>query len=69
MNESTENFILSCGPFELLQTRQLIESNIAEFAAIQATKQDLVALMRIQEKRKVKIGPVILAGIKNFIFS
>lgn len=52
LNESASNFILSCGPFELLQARQLIESNIAEFAAIQATKQDLVALMRIQEKAK-----------------
>jgi GntR family hexuronate regulon transcriptional repressor len=46
------NFILSCGPFELLQARQLIESNIAEFAATQATKQDLVALMRIQKNAK-----------------
>ncbi|VDR24502.1 DNA-binding transcriptional repressor ExuR [Raoultella terrigena] len=27
------------GPFELLQARQLIESNIAEFAATQVTKQ------------------------------
>ena len=28
------------GPFELLQARQLIESNIAEFAATQVTKQE-----------------------------
>ncbi|MBF9003393.1 MULTISPECIES: GntR family transcriptional regulator [Vibrio] len=40
------------GPFELLQARQLFESNIAEFAAMQATKQDLVALMKIQEQAK-----------------
>ncbi|TBL85590.1 transcriptional regulator ExuR [Hafnia alvei] len=39
----------SAGPFELLQARQLIESNIAEFAATQVTKQDIVALMEIQE--------------------
>ncbi|WP_435928905.1 transcriptional regulator ExuR [Dryocola sp. BD613] len=39
----------SFGPFELLQARQLIESNIAEFAAIQVTKQDIVKLMEIQE--------------------
>ncbi|MGF1749611.1 GntR family transcriptional regulator [Vibrio cionasavignyae] len=45
-------FIKMCGPFELLQARQLFESNIAEFAATQATKQDLVALMRIQEQAK-----------------
>lgn len=48
----SSSFILSCGPFELLQARQLIESNIAEFAATQATKQDLVALMKIQEQAK-----------------
>jgi GntR family hexuronate regulon transcriptional repressor len=46
------NFILGCGPFELLQARQLIESNIAEFAASQASKQDIVALMKIQEQAK-----------------
>lgn len=39
----------SCGPFELLQARQLIESNIAEFAATQATKEDILKLMEIQE--------------------
>ncbi len=49
---SDENFMLTCGPFELLQARQLFESNIAEFAATQATKQDLVALMKIQEQAK-----------------
>ncbi|MEX3073502.1 GntR family transcriptional regulator [Vibrio alginolyticus] len=49
---SDEHFILTCGPFELLQARQLFESNIAEFAATQATKQDLVALMKIQEQAK-----------------
>lgn len=52
LNELTNNFMLGCGPFELLQARQLIESNIAEFAAQQSTKQDLVALMRIQEQAK-----------------
>ncbi|MCE0495165.1 FCD domain-containing protein [Vibrio salinus] len=46
------NFMLTCGPFELLQARQLLESSIAEFAATQATKQDLVALMKVQEKAK-----------------
>lgn len=29
------------GPFELLQARQLLESNIAEFAALQATPNDI----------------------------
>ena len=40
------------GPFELLQARQLIESNVAEFAATQVTRQDIIALMAIQEKAR-----------------
>ncbi len=42
----------SYGPFELLQARQLIESNVAEFAATQVTKQDIRKLMEIQEKAR-----------------
>lgn len=41
--------LLTAGPFELLQARQLLESNIAEFAATQVTKQDILELLRIQE--------------------
>lgn len=40
------------GPFELLQARQLIESNVAEFAATQVTRQDIVQLMAIQEQAR-----------------
>ena len=40
------------GPFELLRARQLIESNIAEFAATQVTKQDIMKLMAIQEQAR-----------------
>ncbi len=40
------------GPFELLQARQLLESSIAEFAAQQATKQDIVRLKQILDKEK-----------------
>ncbi|MCV9878801.1 transcriptional regulator ExuR [Brenneria izbisi] len=40
---------ITAGPFELLQARQLIESNIAEFAATQVTRQDIIQLMEIQE--------------------
>lgn len=46
---SAEIEFAAAGPFELLQARQLIESNIAEFAATQVTKQDIVQLMEIQE--------------------
>ena len=42
----------SFGPFELLQARQLIESNVAEFAATQVTRQDIIELMAIQEKAR-----------------
>lgn len=40
------------GPFELLQARQLLESGIAEFAAQQATKQDILQLRQILDKEK-----------------
>ncbi len=50
--DAYDEFIKTCGPFELLQARQLFESSIAEFAAIQATKKDLVELMKIQENAK-----------------
>ncbi len=48
----SDEFMRTCGPFELLQARQLFESSIAEFAAMQATKKDLVELMKIQENAK-----------------
>lgn len=40
------------GPFELLQARQLIESNVAEFAATQVTRQDILQLMEIQTQAR-----------------
>jgi GntR family uxuAB operon transcriptional repressor len=45
------------GPFELLQARQLLESNIAEFAALQATPKDIAQMrealdMEISELNK-----------------
>lgn len=42
------------GPSELLQARQLIESNIAEFAVTQVTKQDIMKLMAVQEQARGK---------------
>lgn len=41
------------GPFELLQARQLLESNIAEFAALQATREDIIKMrtaLQMQEQ-------------------
>ncbi|MFQ1016271.1 GntR family transcriptional regulator [Gilliamella sp. BG7] len=40
------------GPFELLQARQLIESNIAAFAASQIVKSDIIELKAILEKER-----------------
>lgn len=43
----------NAGPFEILQARQLLESNIAEFAAQQATREDIIKMRRalqIQEE-------------------
>lgn len=40
------------GPFELLQTRQLIESNIAAFAASQIVKSDIIELRSILERER-----------------
>ncbi|MDU8925579.1 FCD domain-containing protein [Pasteurellaceae bacterium LIM206] len=40
------------GPFELLQARQLLESSIAEFAALQATKPDVIKLKEILERER-----------------
>lgn len=40
------------GPFELLQARQLIESNIAAFAASQMVKTDILELRAILEQER-----------------
>ncbi|MGL5336629.1 MAG: FCD domain-containing protein, partial [Enterovibrio sp.] len=37
------------GPFEILQARQLLESNIAEFAALQATPHDIANMRKALE--------------------
>ena len=37
------------GPFEMLQARQLLESNIAEFAATQATPNDILQMRKAIE--------------------
>lgn len=51
-NEDKGLEFATCGPFELLQARQLIESNIAEFAATQITKEDIVKLLEIQHNAR-----------------
>lgn len=55
---STENLSIkglefaACGPFELLQARQLVEPMIAEFAATQVTKEDIIDIMEIQKNAR-----------------
>ncbi|ABR73530.1 GntR family transcriptional regulator [Actinobacillus succinogenes] len=44
------------GPFELLQARQLLESGIAEFAAIQATRNDILRLKQILNKERMTLA-------------
>lgn len=43
------------GPFELLQARQLLESSIAEFAAVQANKKDIEMLKSILNREKAAL--------------
>ncbi|MDF7667067.1 GntR family transcriptional regulator [Orbaceae bacterium ESL0727] len=48
------------GPFELLQARQLIESNIAAFAATQMVKTDILELRSILEQEKQVLSQGIM---------
>ncbi|WP_447553301.1 GntR family transcriptional regulator [Vreelandella sp. EE22] len=47
-----EEDALSAGPFEMLQARQLIESQIAAFAATLITKSDILELMEISKQAR-----------------
>lgn len=76
LNDGEEEAFFSSevGPFEMLQARQLLESNIASFAAKMATKADIENLRRTleQEQRAIaandnsqdndKLFHMILAG-------
>lgn len=43
------------GPFEMMQARQLLESHVAEFAATQATKKDIIKMRNALELEKQNI--------------
>ncbi|ANF56269.1 FCD domain-containing protein [Halotalea alkalilenta] len=45
---------LSAGPFEMIQARQLVESNIAEFAARQITKAGILELQEISARSRAE---------------
>ncbi|MDC9597515.1 FCD domain-containing protein [Xenorhabdus anantnagensis] len=49
---SSDTTINAAGPFELLQARQLLESNIAEFAALQVTPVDIANMRNALEKER-----------------
>ncbi|OOF69841.1 GntR family transcriptional regulator [Rodentibacter caecimuris] len=57
-HKTTTTFSEDIGPFELLQARQLLESGIAEFAAIQATRNDILLLREIlqRERKTLNLG-------------
>ncbi|WP_038142383.1 FCD domain-containing protein [Vibrio nigripulchritudo] len=59
---SRENAISDdAGPFEMLQARQLLESNIAEFAATQVTPNDIVKMRAALELEREELA----AGAKE----
>lgn len=43
------------GPFELLQARQLLESEVAAFAAVQATKADIIKMRQAIEQERLSL--------------
>lgn len=69
-NEAEEEAFFSSdiGPFEMLQARQLLESNIAAFAAKMATKADIDNLKRIleQEQRAIATNDLSQDNCKMF---
>jgi len=69
-NSSSREHVISddAGPFEMLQARQLLESNIAEFAAIQVTPGD-IAKMRSAldlERQELATGTSECVGDEQF---
>jgi len=58
----------SGGPFEMLQVRQLLESSLAEFAAVQVTPSDVVKMREAleMERRELARGAEQSLGDENF---
>lgn len=50
--DEDEEDVLSAGPFEMLQARQLIESQIAAMAATLITKSDIQKLMEVSKQAR-----------------
>jgi len=59
----------SGGPFEMLQVRQLLESSIAEFAAVQVTPSDVVKMreaLEMERRELARSGAEQYLGDENF---
>lgn len=52
---------VNCGRFELLQARQLLESEIAYFAALQATRSDILELRKAIDLERDQLSAGIIA--------
>ena len=67
-NEEERLLNSDAGPFEILQARQLLESNIAAFAARMATRADIDNLRRIieQEQRAIATNDTSQDNSKMF---
>ncbi len=60
-DESPSSDSVSCGVFELLQARELLESEIASFAALQATKSDITELRKAIELEREQLSSGYIA--------
>lgn len=69
MEGADVNHCNDAGPFELLQARQLLESNIAEFAALQATREDIIKMRQALQLEERELASARRAAQKAAICS
>lgn len=65
IGEADVNHCNDAGPFELLQARQLLESNIAEFAALQATREDIIKMRQALQLEERELASSAPGGSEN----
>lgn len=68
---ASANETVDAGPFEMLQARQVLESHIAQFAATQVTKGDIVKLRQALELERQQLagGELDDSGDEMFHFA
>ncbi|CAJ0990959.1 Putative L-lactate dehydrogenase operon regulatory protein [Sodalis praecaptivus] len=64
-DEGAQNVCNDAGPFEQLQARQLLESNIAEFAALQATREDIIKMRQALQLEEEELASDSPDGAEN----